>query len=179
LKLDDLPESNRPHLLPINTQLLSPLDADGTAVDASIAAKVSADYERALRLLTGAPAEDYSTPLIIDCLLLGMGPDGHTCSLFPEHPLLHRRDCSVSWLIDSPKPPAARITLTMAAIEAARSAFIVASGDGKRPILQQVFSAVQSSDFPVAMVNRMRLLNSIDPSTERVQWYLDQAAWPL
>ncbi|KAG7450302.1 6-phosphogluconolactonase [Guyanagaster necrorhizus] len=75
---------------------------------------------------------------VFDLILLGMGPDGHTASLFPGHELLAEDDRWVAYLEDSPKPPAKRITFTYPVINhAARVAFF-AVGEGKVEMLSSV-----------------------------------------
>ena len=63
--------------------------------------QAAADYEDKLKSLMG-------TDVQADLLLLGMGPDGHTCSLFPNHELLEEKDKIVASIKDSPKAPPQR-----------------------------------------------------------------------
>lgn len=75
---------------------------------------------------------------VFDLILLGMGPDGHTCSLFPGHELLSETDRWVAWLDDSPKPPSKRITFTYPVINHAyRCAFVIA-GESKQDTLHAI-----------------------------------------
>jgi 6-phosphogluconolactonase len=77
----------------------------------------------------------------IDCVLLGFGPDGHTCSLFPNHPLLHKDELRyVAPIDDSPKPPMSRITLTLPILNMySRHIIFCGAGSSKLPILDAVF----------------------------------------
>ena len=79
----------------------------------------------------------------IDCVLLGFGPDGHTCSLFPNHSLLDENVKLVASLDDSPKPPPSRITLTFPVLNTmCRNVIFVGAGESKSPILNSIFSSV-------------------------------------
>jgi 6-phosphogluconolactonase len=75
---------------------------------------------------------------VFDLILLGMGPDGHTASLFPGHELLAEEDRWVAYLEDSPKPPPKRITFTYPVINHAARVVFVASGQEKVDTLSTV-----------------------------------------
>jgi 6-phosphogluconolactonase len=66
-----------------------------------------------------------------DALLLGIGPDGHCASLFPEHPGVYEEDASVIAVRNSPKPPPTRISLTFRALDAANEVWFIAAGSSK------------------------------------------------
>ena len=129
------------------------------SLDADAAAK---DYAKKLLALE----KDKSIQLPrYDLLLLGMGPDGHTCSLFPGHPLLDEKDLIVAPITDSPKPPPSRVTLTYPVLNNAKAAVFVSTGDGKKEILEEILE--QGKDYPAGRVK---------PTDGDLVWILDQAA---
>jgi len=75
---------------------------------------------------------------VFDLILLGMGPDGHTASLFPGHELLSEGDRWIAYLEDSPKPPPKRITFTYPVINHAARIVFVAAGKEKADMLKNV-----------------------------------------
>jgi 6-phosphogluconolactonase len=82
------------------------------------------DYEATLHLLAGTPAK-------LDWVLLGIGPDGHTASLFPGRPEVHVTDRDVLPITDSPKPPPNRLTLSAGAIQRAAEVHVLVTGEKK------------------------------------------------
>ena len=113
-----------------------------------------------------AAAREYE-PLLqepLDLLLLGVGEDGHTASLFPGSPLLSERVRRVAAVYDSPKPPPRRLTITPAVIAAAREVVVLVTGAEKSAA---VAAALESDAPPEACP--ARLLRGYD-------WLLDPAA---
>ncbi len=80
-----------------------------------------------------AAAREYETLLAgpFDLLVLGIGGDGHTASIFPGSPVADERERRVVAVHDSPKPPPGRITVTPRAIREARAVLVLAWGRGK------------------------------------------------
>ncbi|XP_026316007.1 6-phosphogluconolactonase, partial [Hyposmocoma kahamanoa] len=100
-----------------------------------------------------------------DLLLLGMGPDGHTCSLFPGHPLLNETDTPVAAITDSPKPPPERITITFPVINNARNCIFAISGAGKADMVKRILK--DKEDLPAGRVN---------PESGSLYWIIDNSA---
>ncbi|RNL85237.1 6-phosphogluconolactonase [Halostreptopolyspora alba] len=88
----------------------------------------AARYAR--ELLAAAPKDHTSVPSF-DVCLLGIGPDAHVASLFPERSALYEDERTAVSVRGAPKPPATRVTLTLAAIRRAREVWLLASGEGK------------------------------------------------
>ncbi|XP_020805503.1 probable 6-phosphogluconolactonase [Drosophila serrata] len=108
----------------------------------------AADYESKVRDQVGCGCLPQ-----FDLLLLGMGPDGHTCSLFPEQPAtLQESQRLVIPIRNSPKPPPERITFTLPLINNARDVSFVVTGAGKASVVKRVF-VDQDREFPAAWVN--------------------------
>ncbi|XP_037826011.1 probable 6-phosphogluconolactonase [Lucilia sericata] len=100
-----------------------------------------------------------------DLLILGMGPDGHTCSLFPQHPLLKEKDHLIAAIDNSPKLPPKRVTMTFPLINNAKMCMFVMCGEGKADIVKRIFK--DKENLPAGMVK---------PHNNQVHLLLDEAA---
>jgi 6-phosphogluconolactonase len=151
--LDKIPEDQpKPTVHPIDTQYLNDTQ------------ELADQYEQVL-VRSFASRDSVKLP-IFDLLLLGCGPDGHTCSLFPGHELLRETSAWVAPIEDSPKPPPKRITLTLPVVNHAVRVAFVATGAGKKGIMKEIFE--EGKGLPCALVN--------EGTGDRCSWFVDNAA---
>jgi 6-phosphogluconolactonase len=140
---------------PIPTSTADPADPD----------RAAALYESELKSFYGADTLDPARPLF-DLVLMGVGPDGHTASLFPDDPALAETS---RWVVGVPKanvePFVPRITLTLPTLASCREMLFEIAGSDKRAILTRVFA---DENLPA---NRAQ-------STGETIFLVDQAALP-
>lgn len=98
----------------------------------------------------------------LDLVLLGVGPDGHTASLFPDHPALAATTL-VAGVRGSPKPPPERVTLTLRALRAAGRVVVLASGADKR----EAVSLAMRGTVPSGMIPSAEWIVSTDAAPSR------------
>lgn len=104
-------------------------------------------------------AADYSTELdgtILDLTHLGMGPDGHTASLFGDHKLLRAGGVAIG-VHDSPKPPPQRITLTLEKLNESRTIMLIVTGEEKAEALAHVLEGPNRA-YPASLLDADRLV---------------------
>ena len=128
----------------------------------------AADPERAALAYSETLAQVAGAPPRLDFVLLGLGADGHVCSLFPGHPALREETRSVLAIHDSPKPPRRRLTLTLAVLTAARLVVVAASGSRKGAVVREALER-EDSALPVSLLARgaRRLLFLLDVEAGR------------
>ena len=102
-----------------------------------------------------------------DLIQLGMGPEGHTASLFPHQPSLHEQQRLVM-SVSVPKPPPPRLTFTPPILNAARHVLFLVTGSEKADAVQAVLEGpYQPDEYPAQIVR---------PTHGEVTWMLDTAA---
>lgn len=140
---------------PVAAERVHPIPTDSTP-EAS-----ASQYEALLKRIYGADALDPARPLF-DVIFLGLGSDGHTCSLIPGQPVLDERNRWVAPVMSGRDEP--RITLTYPAIESSRTlAFLVTGRDKARTV-----RAVRDGDLQLPAA-RIR-------TTGEILWFLDSEA---
>ncbi|NBD07420.1 6-phosphogluconolactonase [Corallococcus silvisoli] len=110
-----------------------------------------------------AAARDYekALPARLDVVLIGLGEDGHTASLFPGHPALKEHTRRVLAVEQGSKPPPWRMTLTFPVLQGAGAVLGLVTGEGKRDAMRRVLAGDMS--LPASHVTN-------------TQWMLDPAA---
>jgi 6-phosphogluconolactonase len=119
-------------------------------------------YEKTLREVFGGQ------PVVFDIVLLGLGDDGHTASLFPGTPLLHDSSGRLVAAAPHPKDGSTRVTVMPAVLLAGRRILVLVSGEAKADIVKAVIEGDHSADeYPVCLLRG---------AAERVTWYIDSGA---
>jgi 6-phosphogluconolactonase len=135
------------------------------ATDAASPDEAANRYETELKSFYGADKLEAARPLF-DVVLMGVGPDGHTASLFPGYPAVDEKE---RWVVGVPQahvePLVPRVSLTLPALGSCHEMLFEVVGAGKRAILTRVLAG---EDLPAARAH----------SRGETTWLVDQAALP-
>jgi 6-phosphogluconolactonase len=139
-----------------------PANIHPVSAEAASPAAAAAEYEATLRRWFSSEWPRF------DLVLLGLGPDGHTASLFPGSSAL---DETARWAVEATAPadPRSRITLTFPVFNSAALAFFLATGTEKADAVRRVLAGADARTLPAAGVR---------PSHGTVVWWVDRAAAP-
>ncbi|PBC64637.1 6-phosphogluconolactonase [Streptomyces sp. Tue6028] len=120
----------------------------------------------AAELAKAAGPENHGAVPTFDVLMLGVGPDTHVASLFPELPAVRETERTVVGVHGAPKPPPTRISLTLPAIRSAREVWLLAAGEDKAQAAAIALSGAGEIQAPAAGAH----------GRSRTLWLLDAAA---
>lgn len=134
--------------------------SDGEFGNDIAAAALSYEQLLAANAEPGQPVPNF------DVHLLGMGPEGHINSLFPDTPAVHEMNRMVVAVEDSPKPPPQRITLTLPAVQRSREVWLMVSGAGKADAAAAAIGGAVPASVPAAGAVGL----------EATRWFLDREA---
>ncbi len=128
-------------------------------------AEAARHYEDSIRSFFGRGPG--GPPPRFDLVLLGVGADGHTASLFPGHDALEERSLWVAAVHSAAVVPPWRITLTLPVLDNARQVFFVVTGAAKAAVVRAILrDAPEARRYPAARVR----------GRERTVWFADRAA---
>jgi 6-phosphogluconolactonase len=113
------------------------------ADDPDLSAAAAAYGEALTRVLGPEPR--------LDLVLLGVGPDGHVASLFPGHAALFEKRTLVLPIVDAPKPPPRRLTMTLPILTSAERVIVMALGESKAAVMHEALTR-EDSLLPVSLV---------------------------
>ncbi|MCZ6836821.1 MAG: 6-phosphogluconolactonase [Planctomycetota bacterium] len=159
------PQSNYPDL---DETIVAHADIPREQVHPIMAMSETADVDYEKQIHEALEWREDETERRMDYVLLGMGEDGHTASLFPHTPALGEKERWIRFNTSMDASPAERITMTYPIINTARFVAILVTGSNKAAMIQRVASGEDTfEDLPILGAR---------PTNGMLRWYLDKAA---
>lgn len=155
--------------LPVSPERVHPVPSSDDAAsvqDAALGyARALAEAAAAEQLAPGFEAVDPRLPRF-DVLLLGVGPDAHVASLFPEMAGIRTTGETVVAVTNAPKPPPERVSLTLEAINTAEEVWLAVAGEDKAAAVGLALAGAGPVQVPAAGAH----------GRSKTRWLIDQAA---